>query len=247
MIKSLVVMEEVATEQHSAVNHLMGISKSLRNNNSDGKKTKGKEQNKTILSEAVMRALLHLTRHHINRWGSVAKPTKALGSTYRRCSAGRLGPEGHLTVQRSASRVVAEGHGEDTDVTDKVKDRWRGWTDSGLSKTFFWFNKEGGGVVEVGVGIREREKKETCSRMKAGASVLTEDGHRGRDSTEEGWNGAVKWRKAGSRAGESETAACGECGSGWSGKKKKERKNGSFGPYKVTLLQAHNAGELQPP
>lgn len=31
-----------------------------------------------------------------------------------------------------------------------------------------------------------------------------------------------------------------ECGIGWLGK-------GSFGPYKVTLLQAHNAGKLLPP
>lgn len=57
----------------------------------------------------------------------------------------------------------------------------------------------------------------------------------------------MKWRK--SRAGESETAEGAECGSGWSAKRKKKekKKKGSFGPYKVTLLQAHNAGELQPP
>lgn len=60
--------------------------------------------------------------------------------------------------------------------------------------------------------------------MKAQVCVLTEDGHRGRDSIEEGWNRAVKWRKAGSRAGESETAESAECGSGWSGKKKKKER-----------------------
>lgn len=61
-------------------------------------------------------------------------------------------------------------------------------------------------------------------RKPAQASVLTEDGHRRRDRIEEGWNRAAKWRKAGSRAGESETAESAECGSGWSGmEKKKER------------------------
>lgn len=68
------------------------------------------------------------------------------------------------------------------------------------------------------VGIREREKKETCSRMKAQTSVLTEDGHRGRDRIEEGWNREAKWRKAGSRAGESESVAA----AGRVRKKKKE-------------------------
>lgn len=64
--------------------------------------------------------------------------------------------------------------------------------------------------------------------MKAQASVLTEDRHRGRDSIEKGWNRAVEWRKAGSRAGES------ECGSGWSGKKKKKKKKrkGALVPIK---------------
>lgn len=108
-------------------------------------------------------------------------------------------------------------------------------------KDTFSFNKLGGGPG----GIREREKKETCSRMKAQASVLTEDGRRGRDRLEEGWNRAVKWRKAGSRAGESETAE--SVAVAGRVRKKKKRKKGSFGPYKVTLLQAHNAGELQPP
>lgn len=68
-----------------------------------------------------MRALLHLTRHHINPWGSVAIPTNALGSAYRPCSAGRLEPEGHLTVQRSAGRVAAQGGSEDTGVKDQKK------------------------------------------------------------------------------------------------------------------------------
>lgn len=89
------------------------------------------------------------------------------------------------------------------------------------------------GLFEMRLGFQEQSPNR--GNLEVLWCLPAEVSHKKKEGIEN-WNREVKG-EGDTRESQAESK---ECGIGWSGK-------GSFGPYKVTLLQAHNAGKLLPP